>query len=55
MCSIHRTPVIGLLSNEYIVGRDIRIWKSVDRTTNEFLWERLMNKIRNDEMGFDTK
>ena len=35
----------GLLPEEYIVGRAIRIWKSVDKDTDEFRWERWMKKI----------
>ena len=35
----------GLLPEEYIVGRAIRIWKSVDKDTDEFRWERLMKRI----------
>ena len=35
----------GLLPEEYIVGRAIRIWKSVDKDTDEFRWDRLMKRI----------
>ncbi len=35
----------GLLPEEYIVGRAIRIWKSVDKDTDEFRWERWMKRI----------
>ena len=35
----------GLLPEEYIVGRAIRIWKSVDKDTDEFRWNRLMKRI----------
>lgn len=35
----------GLLPEEYIVGRAIRIWKSVDKHTDEMRWERFMKKI----------
>lgn len=36
----------GLLPEEYIVGRAVRIWKSVDKDTDKFRWERLMKKIK---------
>lgn len=35
----------GLLPEEYIVGRAVRIWKSVDKYTDKFRWERLMKRI----------
>ena len=35
----------GLLPEEYIVGRAVRIWKSVDRITDGMRWDRVMKKI----------
>lgn len=35
----------GLLPEEYIVGRAVRIWKSVDRSTDGIRWDRVMKKI----------
>ena len=35
----------GLLPEEYIVGRAVRIWKSEDRFMDTFRWERFMKKI----------
>ena len=35
----------GLLPEEYIVGKAVRIWKSVDRSTDGIRWDRVMKKI----------
>ena len=35
----------GLLPEEYIVGRAVRIWKSEDRYMDTLRWERFMKKI----------
>ena len=36
----------GLLPEEYIVGKAVRIWKSVDKYTDEIRWKRIWKKIR---------
>ena len=35
----------GLLPEEYIVGRAVRVWKSVDPVSGEWRWDRFMKKI----------
>jgi signal peptidase I len=35
----------GLLPESYIVGVATRIWKSVDRWTDEVRWDRVMKRI----------
>lgn len=35
----------GLLPEEYIVGRAVRVWKSVDPVTGRLRWDRVMKKI----------
>lgn len=35
----------GLLPEEYIVGKAVRIWKAKDRHTGDIHWERVMKKI----------
>lgn len=35
----------GLLPEEYIVGKAVRIWKSVDRRTDKVRWNRIFKKI----------
>ena len=35
----------GLLPEEYIVGKALRIWKSVDRSTDGIRWDRIMKMI----------
>lgn len=35
----------GLLSEEYIVGKAVRIWKSVDKRTDRVRWNRILKKI----------
>lgn len=36
----------GMLPEDYIVGKAIRIWSSIDRYTGRVLWERVMKKIK---------
>ena len=35
----------GLLPEEYIVGRAVRVWKSVDPVSGDWRWDRYMKKI----------
>lgn len=35
----------GLLPEEYIVGKAVRIWKSVDKRTDKVRWNRIFKKI----------
>ena len=35
----------GLLPEEYIVGKAVRIWKSVAPYTKKFRWDRFLKKI----------
>ena len=35
----------GLLPEEYIVGKAVRIWKSVDKRTDRVRWNRIFKKI----------
>ena len=35
----------GLLPEEYIVGRAVRVWKSVDPVSGEWRWDRWMKRI----------
>lgn len=35
----------GLLPEPFIVGRAVRVWKSVDRNTGKMRWERMFKKI----------
>ena len=37
----------GLLPEEYIVGKAVRIWKSIDPMTKEVRWERTFRRIDN--------
>lgn len=35
----------GLLPEPFIVGKAVRIWKSVDRNTDKIRWNRIFKKI----------
>lgn len=35
----------GLLPEPYIVGKAVRIWKSVDKTTDKIRWNRIFKKV----------
>lgn len=35
----------GLLPEEFIVGKAVRVWKSVDRETGKMRWSRILRKI----------
>ena len=37
----------GLLPEEYIVGKAVRVWKSTDPMTKEIRWERTFRRIDN--------
>ena len=36
----------GLLPEPFIVGKAVRVWKSVDRGTDEIRWKRIFRKIK---------
>jgi signal peptidase I len=36
----------GMLPECFIVGKAVRIWKSVDKTENKMRWERFLKKIK---------
>lgn len=36
----------GLLPEPFIVGKTVRVWKSVDRGTDEIRWKRIFRKIK---------
>jgi len=36
----------GLLPEPFIVGKAVRIWKSVDRGTDEIRWKRMLRQIK---------
>ena len=35
----------GLLPESFIVGKAVRIWKSVDNSTDRIRWNRIFKKI----------
>ena len=35
----------GLLPEPFIVGKAVRVWKSVDRGTDEIRWKRILKQI----------
>lgn len=36
----------GLLPEEYIVGKAVRVWKSTDKDTGKLRWNRIFNRIK---------